>query len=269
MGIGQQALSSLTGNIETALLVIHDYRQQAKKDTAEWAKEGRVLSTEDETHWLDSTRSWQTKKALDGNKPITYPGSQDRILKVQFNPSELMLNASAVPQDKQDATTNQSRTMAVEDASLMLSVKLYFDDMDTYDAFMWDKITLGLSAQTAANVVKMGQDVFTENGSAGHSVQTQVEALVAALRNPYTRTISFRWTDFVFTGMLNSVQANYTMFSPSGRPIRAEVGLRIQHEMDPHMLHVWYENFKKAFGNDTSNLVKPEQGVGNLLNLPL
>ena len=59
------------------------------------------------------------------------------------------------------------------------------------------------------------------------------------------------------------------MFSPSGRPIRAQVLLRIQHEMDPQMLQGWYDSFDKAFGGDTSNLVKTEQNMGNLLNLSL
>ena len=102
-----------------------------------------------------------------------------------------------------------------------------------------------------------------------HSVQSQVEALVATLRNAYTRTISFRWADFSFIGQLNTVRANYTMFSPSGRPIRAQVLLRIQHEMDPTMLQGWYNSFDQAFGGDTKNLVKPEQDRSALLNLSL
>lgn len=269
MSIGQQAASSFIGKVETALLVIHDYRDRAASDTTGTNGSGQPISMADELANLENERIRATANALGNTKPPSYPGSNDRVLKVQFNPSELMLNASAVPRDKKDATTSQSRTMAVEDASLTLSVNLYFDDMDTYDAFMWDKIRLGLSVQTAANVAKLGQDTFTKNGSAVHSVQDEVESLVAALRNPYTRTISFRWADFAFIGTLSSLQASYTMFSPSGRPIRAQVGLRIQHEMDPQMLHIWYENFTKAFGQDTSNLVTPEQSVGNLLNLPL
>ena len=157
--------------------------------------------------------------------------------------------------------------MAVEDAKLALTVMLYFDDMDTYDAFMWDKFTAGMTAQGAANLAKMGMELG--GGQKVHSIQGQVEALVAALRNPYTRLISFRWADFTFIGQLNTVRANYTMFSPAGRPIRAQVLLRIQHEMDPNMLSGWYSSFEKAFGGDTSNLVKTEQNMGNLLNLSL
>ena len=264
MGIGQQALASLTGNVETALLVIHDYRQKVAQMNSGVTG---GLSTAEAMSSLNDSRIRATVAALETGTPPTYPGSQDRMLHVQFNPSELTLNASAVPQSQQDGTTGRSRTMAVEDAKLALTVMLYFDDMDTYDAFMWDKFTAGMTAQGAANLAKMGMELG--GGQKVHSIQGQVEALVAALRNPYTRLISFRWADFTFIGQLNTVRANYTMFSTSGRPIRAQVLLRLQHEMDPNMLSGWYSSFEKAFGGDTSNLVKTEQNMGNLLNLSL
>ena len=59
------------------------------------------------------------------------------------------------------------------------------------------------------------------------------------------------------------------MFSTSGRPIRAQMLLRIQHEMNETMLHNWYRNFKEAFGGDSSSLVKNEQSYSALLNLNL
>lgn len=264
MGIGQQALASLTGNIETALLVIHDYRERAAQMNSGVTG---GLSTAETLSTINQSRIRETAAALTDGSPPTYPGSRDRTLRVQFNPSELTLNASAVPKSEQDGTTGRSRTMAVEDAKLNLTVVLYFDDMQTYDAFMWDKFTAGLTAQGVSNLVKMGKEAVGKGEI--HSVQGQVEALVAALRNPYTRSISFRWADFVFIGQLNTVRANYTMFSPSGRPIRAQVLLRIQHEMDPVVLQGWYDSFEEAFGGDTSNLVKTEQDIGNLLNLGL
>ena len=264
MGIGQQALASLTGNVETALLVIHDYREKAAQMSAGVTG---GLSAAENLSSLNQSRIRATAAALETGSPPTYPGSLDRILRVQFNPSELTLNASAVPKSEQDSTTGRSRTMAVEDAKLNLTVMLYFDDMDTYDAFMWDKFTAGMTAQGVANLAKMGMELG--GGQKVHSIQGQVEALVAALRNPYTRLISFRWADFAFIGQLNTVRANYTMFSPSGRPIRAQVLLRIQHEMDPKTLQGWYDSFDKACGGDTSNLVKTEQNMSNLLNLSL
>lgn len=262
MGMGQQALASVTGNIETALLVIHDYRiTAAKLDAAPSSSDS--LSTADV---LRLTRMMDTANALKSGSDVTFRGSQDRMLRVQFNPSELTLNAMAPSVSKKDGTSEESRTIAAEDPKLNLTVVLYFDDMQPYDAFMWDKFTAALTPEGAA--ANIAGAVKAKKGVV-HSVQGQVESLVAALRNPYTRTISFRWADFAFIGKLNTVRAKYTMFSPSGRPIRAEVLLRIQHEMDPGMTHNWMESFDMAFGGDTSNLVKQEQTTGNLLNLVL
>ena len=261
MSIGSDFASSITGNIETAMLVIHDYRE-----IAEGLKNNGANAAETKKA-IDSMRRASTKDALVRGTPVTYVGSKERVLKVHFNPSRLTMNAAILPMAKKDTTGQGSRTLAVSDPKLTLSVSLIFDDMDPYDAFMWDKFTKGLSSSGIANGVKAIQDLGQKRKV--HSVQGQVEALISALRNPYTRQISFRWADFVFIGQLNSVQANYTMFSPSGRPIRAEVHLRIRHEMDPGLLVSWYKKFEQAFGDKTSNLMKPEQGYESLLNLNL
>lgn len=267
MSIGQQALASLTGNIETAYLVIHDYRKCEPKSSKDKNGEDKNIKSDKMLEILAKKRIEATKQALENKQDVSYPGSINRTFKVQFNPSELRLNASALAQNKSDATKNQSRTIATVDASLMLTVRLYFDAMNTYDAFMWDKFTLGASVQTIHNIAGIATEVSGDKEV--KSVRKQVEALVAAVRNPYTRTISFRWADFSFIGMLSTVQANYTMFSTSGHPVRAEVILRIKHEMNAYMIDPWLDSFDKAFGKDTKNLVTPGQTTANLLNLVL
>ena len=59
------------------------------------------------------------------------------------------------------------------------------------------------------------------------------------------------------------------MCSTPGRPVRAELRLFIQHDMDPALLQSWYNSYNTAFGGDTENLVKTEQNWSNLLNLNL
>jgi hypothetical protein len=260
MSIGKQLGASLTGNIETALLVIHDYRSKAKELTSGEQKltQAAALAKINESVINDTIQSLST-----GSAP-TYTDSIEKTMQVQFNPAELTINASAIPKSKMNASDGDSRTMAVEDAKLTLTVTLYFDDMDTYDAFLLDKFTAGLSSTGISNIAKT-----VSGNSTVHSVQGRVEALVAALRNPFTRMISFRWADFSFIGQLNSVHANYTMFSAAGRPIRAQVLLRIQHEMDPDMLQGWYKNFDTVFQGKSSDLVTKEQTMSSLLNLNL
>ena len=262
MSIGSNITSSITGNIETALLVIHDYRAAAKDMERRGQKwDVTMLAARD-------TRLQATAQQLSGNTQPIYPGSEDKMLRVQFNPAQLSIYASAIPQQKMDSATGQSISVSAEDAkNLTLTVVLYFDDMDTFDSFMWEKFTSGLTAKGASNAVKAGMTAAGKGKV--HSVQWQVESLISALRNPFTRIISFRWADFVFTGQLSAVKADYTMFSTSGRPVRAQVMLRIRHEMDPKMLSHWYQSFKTAFGEDTSNLVKNEQNYNSLINLNL
>lgn len=264
-GMGTEFLNSMTGNIETALLVIHDYREMVKK--AKVGTPGAMTSAQARVA-MNNDIVAGTAAALSSGTAPSFPNSQDKTFRVQFNPSELTMNASSTPVNKTDAENGRSRTLAVEDPKLYLTVNLYFDDMNTYDSFMVDKFTGGLvSVQGITNIAQM---IETGTGTGKtHSVQPQVEALISALRNPYTRTISFRWADFTFIGQLNTVRANYTMFSTSGRPVRAQVLLRIQHELDPGLLNQWYSDFNKAFGGDASNMTKIEQNVGNLLNLNL
>lgn len=248
--LGAQAL----GNVETALLTIHDYRNAAASLAG--SKEAASLIGKLTGDVLSS-----------GQAPLS-SDSSDRTMRVKFNPSQLTLNASAIPQNKKSAEGPGSRTISAEQAKLNLTVVLFFDDCDTYDAFLWDKYVNSLG--TAGGLANAGKSLWSAAGQRNApSVQPEVEALVAALRNPYTRLITFRWNKFQFSGTLNTIQARYTMFSSSGRPIRAQVLLRILHSMDPQLLDGWYKSFETAFGGDTADLVRAGQRVGNLLNLNL
>ena len=263
VSIKTEALRTLTGQVETALLVIHDFRQMARNANTGQAGGLTVAQT---LQAISNELAAGTQAALGSGTTPTYPNSQDKIFKVQFNPSELTLNATSYPVNKVNTANGQSRTMTVEDPSLFLWVNLYFDDMQTTDAFMAEKFTAGISVQGVANVVNT---VKTAMGSNKHSVQPQVEALIAALRNPYTRTISFRWANFTFIGQLNNVRAEYIMFSTSGRPVRARVMLQIRHELDPRLLNQWYNDYTTAFGGASSSMASATQKMGNLLNINL
>ena len=263
VNIGTEAKRIVTGQAETALLVIHDFRQMAKK--ANTGQEGG-LSTAETLRAISNELAAGTAEALSNGTTPIYPNSQDKIFQVQFNPSELTLNASNAPVSKVNVADGNSRTMAVTDPALFLRVNLYFDDMQTTDAFMTEKFTTLASAQGAANVAN---SLMTAAGKNKHSVQPQMEALVAALRSPYTRIISFRWADFSFIGQLKNVRAEYIMFSPSGRPVRARVMLQIRHELDPGTLSQWYNDYTTAFGGAASSLGSVTQKMGNILNINL
>ncbi|MPM32726.1 hypothetical protein SDC9_79291 [bioreactor metagenome] len=143
-----------------------------------------------------------------------------------------------------------------------MTVNLIFDRVNNTDAFLWDKLNTALTANT---LVSAGKAIAGKQ----YTVQPEVDGLIAALRNRYTRNVVFQWAKFSFSGVLKFVSANYTMFSPSGRPIRASVMLRLRQEMSVKNLKTWYDDFDQAFGGDMSSLVRPEQQAGALLNLGL
>jgi len=251
VGILSDVGKSVTGNIESAYIIIKDYRLASEQSgsqggTALLSKTAGVLS---------KGISAVASGALTDN---------EKRFKVQFNPSELGINSSCFATNRSDTQVKDGQQANVSDAALKptldLTVSLIFDDVNVYDAFMADKVR-GLS--TANGIINVGLA-----SKKTWTVQTEVEGLLAALRNQYTRNITFQWTNFSFVGQLTNVSAQYTMFSTSGRPIRAKVLLRLRHEMDPDALkNSWYKYFDDAMEGDASNLTTTESKVQNLLNL--
>ena len=164
VSIKTEALRTLTGQVETALLVIHDFRQMARN-----ANTGQAggLTAAQTLQAISNELAAGTQAALGSGTTPTYPNSQDKIFKVQFNPSELTLNATSYPVNKVNTANGQSRTMTVEDPSLFLWVNLYFDDMQTTDAFMGEKFNTLVSAQGVANVAN---SVMSAMGKNKHTV---------------------------------------------------------------------------------------------------
>jgi len=253
MGIMSDLGSGLTGNVESAYLVIKDYRKVSK------AAGGGLASM------LNNTASALGNSGL--SSLVSNAASEDKTFKVQFNPHDLQIDAHTEKVDKADAQKKNGRQKNISGAvvkpTVELTVNLIFDKVNIYDSFMWDKFTAGASATGVTNVASA---IATAMGKTW-TVQTEVEGLLAALQNQYTRNITFQWANFSFSGLLKNVVARYTMFSTSGRPVRAQVMLRLRQELDPEKLQNWYNDFDDAFDSDSSNLVSAGQNVSSLMNL--
>lgn len=248
--------NSLTGNIDTARLIIKDCR---------------LLTTNSLSNEMVIRRASEVRSGGSDLVRDTLAADTDKIFKVQFNPNKLSLYATSLDINSSDTQAGEGGTQSScpdtpVNPTVELTVNLIFDHVNNYDAFMWDKLRIGVGGAVAkaADALKNGTKVYT--------VQTEVEGLVAALRNPYTRSITFSWADFSFTGQLKNVRASYTMFSVSGRPIRAQVLLRIRQKLDAQLLQNWYDDFNNAFnkeGINSSSLTTMPQGFSNLINLGL
>lgn len=185
---------------------------------------------------------------------------------VRFNPSKLTLQAQG---GGMVAKTNfaANGTSTVEYASMtphiQLGVELIFDDASNADSFLSEKLSAGGMVRTGIDVVR----------NKTHSVQPQVEGFIATLRNPYTRNVTFHWGTMSYSGVVNYLNAEYTMFSISGHPVRATVSMGIlcvDETVRDGNMGQWGEYFRTAFGTgDATNLESVSQNVGNLLNFQL
>lgn len=263
------ALQNLTGNLDSAILVVDDYRDFCNEVEANAMKQtGNLLASISEAvATMDSVRQAASAALSMGALPSDIATFHEpKYFKVQFNPSELQIDSALESETKQDAQSSDQSKRVVTDSVLKptvtLSVTLHFDDMNKTDAFRSSFLTSGL------NPVSLATNVISLATSGTRSVQPHVDALLAAICNSYTRYITFCWTDFYFTGQLVNVDAQYTMFSSSGVPIRAAVSLRIQQELDPNNLTGWYKNLNTAFGG--GSLTDTVLGsVGSILNTKL
>ena len=283
MGIGSDLVSSITGNVESAYLVIKDFRSRGDTLSAMAATRAVNRATAAGATLAAAAAAGQqagssavarlAQRALSRGGASGSGGSSsgvDKRFQVQFNPSELQVYAINEVIHKSSAVVSGQERPQTSDAVLKprvdLNVPLIFDQMNLYDSFMADKFTSGLgSAQTVSNIASA---VSTAKGKVW-SVQPQVEGLIAALRNPFTRNVGFYWSTFSFVGQLINVRSQYTMFSTSGRPVRARVLLQIRQELDPDKLLGWYNDFQSLFSGAAASLVRTEQGFANLLNIGL
>lgn len=189
---------------------------------------------------------------------------------VQFNPSALEFEVTSVrPEAKQNNTEDcENKTdppneieQSILEVSIKLTVKLIFDQVDVQDSFMWEKFRMKPS-DVAGGLIKLYKK--TE-----YSVQKEVEGFLAALRDNRTRKISFIWGDIDYTGILCSVDANYTMFSVSGRPVRADLTLTIDcinEGATNKSLGVWDNYYLAVFsGADSLDLERNRLDAGNLI----
>jgi hypothetical protein len=194
---------------------------------------------------------------------------------VQFNPNSLSIDGEIVSKPVTSATdspgtvstvTEDGKAVQIVQApTIELTVKLVFDRVNLSDAFMQEKFTSPFSASAAKNVVSTGMAALKGET---WTVAPIVEGFIGAIRNDKTRLLRFQWRKFQFTGNLRSVRAEYVMFSPSGRPVRAFVTLRLKNDMEQDKKY-WDDCLSNAFpGAETlSSYSGLKNKVGNLFNL--
>ena len=205
---------------------------------------------------------------------ITLKGSKKQF-QVQFNPSDLQIEGHGGGRMATTAFNNtdehgRSGPAAIDfkpvPIHINLNVKLLFDNMNANECFLSAKTNIAPS-EMAKSLIKTGLSAAGKNRKM--TVQQEVEGLIAALRSPYTRCITFNWGDMSYTGVLNRVAAQYTMFNSSGIPVRAVVQLSLvcaDETVSPNSLGRWQDEYEKAFGDGSQSLVSWTQKAGSMFN---
>ena len=273
LNIGQ-GLSSALGAVEKAKIQVIDLsgRPLTKKQLSAKKKVTSGIGKMDK----NLTKAYLNKEMRGSNEASL----KERMKKakiftynVMFNPSDLSITGwggEEIPTqryDKADEKLSKEELKKREDAEneklrnatvvaaatrAELNVKLIFDKVDPQDAFYSDKFTLSQTsiAKGAAKAIKKG----IKSGLGGydsHSVQPDVEAFTAMLRDPMKRLVIFTWGTMSYQGMLNNISAEYTMFNVLGEPVRATVSLGIiilDGDVYAQSVDIWKSIYAENFG---------------------
>ncbi len=282
--------SDNTGNIEKAMIEILDLRNRPviTKEAVKIVGKGSPTSAEmDSFAGAASVTSLMNKGVLsDAMKTIAglsdkevltdemlqiIAGGKKKYFVVQFNPNTLQISGHSggyVKKTDYSKGRDRGRSVGYEkgNTTIQMSVRLFFDSCDPQDAFMSDKVNMSPTALAtgAAKAIQTGM------GKKKTSVQIQVEAFIAALRNQYTRLITFHWGNFTYSGSLRSVRTTYTMFNVTGEPVRAYVDLSIMcaddQELSTASLAIWQARYKQAFGGGSHSFAYQQGTADGLIS---
>ncbi|MCR5402665.1 MAG: hypothetical protein K6E91_02465 [Butyrivibrio sp.] len=199
---------------------------------------------------------------------------------VQFNPEEISItgyggeelpintyrtkdkNGKEEVRDDKEKNPNQigdvplqGSHMASASTRIDMRFKLIFDQVNIQDAFFADKFTLSQTniVKGVGSAIKKGVGKVTDKAKQGHwTVQTEVEALTAIVRDQNKRLARFAWGDMAYEGVINHVSAEYVMFNVNGEPIRAFVNISMilfDAEVSGANTNIWKNEYMKDFGS--------------------
>ncbi len=260
--LGSNLLSSVTGYTEKAILCVK--KAETPPPSIATALTGGKLTPAQLQEKLVGSSSGLFS-AIFGSPKTTAENAGYHVLEVKYNPSKIKIkskNGDFMEAGIGGEGTN-GITMIQSPNRTTMTVELVFDDVNNQDAFMFEKFTNvspGAIVSDVAGVV----NAFMNKP---YTVQPQVDALVATVLQSETKQAVFYWSDMAFAGHIVGVDAKYTMFSPSGHPVRATVQLKIrQIGSDTVENKYWEDAYQKLFKGE-SLLDKAANLAGNVLNL--
>ncbi|MBQ7614663.1 MAG: hypothetical protein IJU77_06420 [Butyrivibrio sp.] len=243
MGFSSDLVSSLTGMVgarQKAILEIADFNEtqvkmnKAQAPSATGGQYNPGTTTGESGYSSKAVKQYAQAAGVEvvgegTNAFIAYSNFKKYRFECQFNPEELHISGfggeempvqSFRPQDESERKDTGS-TMSSAKTHIDLHFKLVFDQTNIQDAFYSDKFTL-----SGTNMAKGAATAVSKAVTGGsYSVQSQVEALTAIVRDGKKTLARFAWGDMVYEGVINTISAEYVMFNVNCEPIRAFVNV--------------------------------------------
>lgn len=244
------------GMLQKAIIEILNEQPEEIKVTGAKEKNMPGMSTKNLNNKAANALMNQRTAEASGN------GAETVRFVVQFNPAELRITAEGQQESNSylaDAS-GTGKTIAVNPLSSRARVyfKLIFDDTDNEDAFQSEHMILHPEElkKGAGNYLKTPKQILTacdaERKGKERTVRSQVEGLMSAIRSEHKRKVRFVWGSLSYSGFLNSIQAEYTMFNPEGSPVRAEVQVGIlcmDENLEQGNMGQWHKHYENLAGS--------------------
>lgn len=261
-------LSSVTGNTNKAYVLLNRNPNPSREDSKDAISNMAKLASSLQDTAEKAGKNQLSFTSLSGMvSEIGTDTASYLPVQVQYNPNTISFSGKQ-GRIRRTGVGGQDQFEQMDvPVETVMSVELTFDDTNIKDAFMFEKLSitnLGGIVQTVENIAGMA--------TGGYSVQDLSEVFVGAMVRPSTRWVAFVWNKMIFWGELTSVQVRYTMFNPSGNPIRSNVSLRIRQDAQPgakpyQTEKMWEKAFNQMFDTKyKTNGFNVSNKVSNFLN---
>lgn len=287
--VGANLASNVTGNVSKAFLLVKTPTKIKKDDdtlgslTSKLDTASSVISSFTGT----ADMAFSLSQIANANSVFNAStikkkliGSDFHCFEFQYNPETIhmgtqagsFMNRQGVP----DSGINQV-TMTNIPAQTNINFRVKFNKVNNKDAFAYDK----LHVQTGADLAQA-----VEGAVSTYTIQPQVDGLLSLFSQNTANHVVFIYGNMIFAGELENISAQYTMFSPTGHPIAAELDMSIRHrsafavsekgkeeptsDLIDNYWRTAYTNFLGKPGKNVEvNLRNTADKVGTLLNFNL
>ncbi|RKI44380.1 hypothetical protein D7V86_01545 [bacterium D16-51] len=155
-----------------------------------------------------------TMRKRDGNAllRIERATGESSTFVCQFNPDQYHINVKGKLNKIERQGEDSPIVQFMGGSSSVLDLKLFFDTSTSYE------IKTGMGFRKPKKEKAQDVSVYTE------TLMSLVRIEGKACRPPL---VTFSWGSLLFSGLVENVDVNYTMFEKGGIPVRAEVSLNI------------------------------------------